>query len=78
MAVIRTVLAVTDPLLAAGPKALTQSPTARSVDAAVCVALTVVVLDVVILSVSVFVLGAVGFFAFEEELGRATGERNPD
>ena len=31
-------------------------------------ALTVVVLEVVILSVSVFVFGAVGFFAFEEEL----------
>ena len=65
---IRTVVAVTDPLVAAGPKALTQSPTARSVDAAVWVALTEVVLDVVILSVSVFVLGAVGFFVVEEDL----------
>ena len=55
---IRTVVAVTAPLVAAGPKALTQSPTARSVDAAVWVALTVVELDVVILSVSV--LGVVG------------------
>jgi hypothetical protein len=65
--VIRTVVAVTDPLVAAGPKALTQSPTARSVDVAVWVALTVVELDVVILSVSVFVLGAVGFLVFDEE-----------
>ena len=62
---IRTVVAVTDPLVAAGPKALTQSPTARSVDAAVWVALTVVELDVVILSVSV--LGAAGFFVFDED-----------
>jgi hypothetical protein len=31
---IRTVVAVTDPLLAEGPNAVTQSPTARSVDAA--------------------------------------------
>ena len=55
---IRTVVAVTAPLLAAGPKALTQSPTARSVEAAVCVELTVVELDVVIVSFSV--LGVVG------------------
>jgi hypothetical protein len=65
--VIRTVVAVTDPLVAAGPNALTQLPTARSVDAAVWVALTVVELDVVILRVSVFVLGAVGFLFFEED-----------
>ena len=61
VAVIRTVVAVTDPLVAAGPKALTQSPTARSVAAAVWVALTVVELDVVILSFSV--LGAADFLS---------------
>ena len=61
--VIRTVVAVTAPLLAAGPNALTQSPTARAVDVAVCVALTGVELDVVILRVSV--LGGVGFLLFE-------------
>ena len=43
--VIRTVVAVTAPLVAAGPNALTQSPTARSVEAADWVALTVVELD---------------------------------
>jgi hypothetical protein len=59
------VVAVTDPLVAAGPKALTQSPTARSVDAAVWVALTVVEPDVVIVSVSVF--GAAGFFVVDED-----------
>ncbi len=61
--VIRTVVAVTAPLVAAGPNALTQSPTARSVAAAVCVAPTVVVLVVVILRLSV--LGVVGVFAFD-------------
>ena len=75
--VIRTVVAVTAPLLAAGPKALTQSPTARAVDAAVCVELTVVVLDVVILSVSVFVLGVVGFFVFEPDLVVPPREAGP-
>src|SRR6202034_2518228 len=45
---------------------LTQSPTARSVDAAVWVALTVVVLAVVTLSVSV--LGVAGFLVFDEDL----------
>ena len=53
-------VAVTAPLVAAGPNALTQSPTARSVAATVCVALSVVELEVVILRVSV--LGSVGFF----------------
>jgi hypothetical protein len=55
--VIRTVSAVTAPLLAAGPNALTQSPTARSVAAAVCVALTVVEFEVVSLRVCVFGVG---------------------
>jgi hypothetical protein len=74
VAVIRTVVAVTAPFVAAGPKALTQSPTARSVDAAVWVEPTVVELDVVIFSVSVLVFGTVGFFVlFEVDLleGRA-------
>jgi hypothetical protein len=57
---MRTVEAVTDPLVAAGPKALTQSPTARSVEAALWVALTGVELDVVTLSV--WTLGVGGFF----------------
>ena len=65
---MRTVVAVTEPFVAAGPKALTQSPTARSVDAAVWVALTVVELAVVTLSVSVLVLGLVGFLVFDEDL----------
>lgn len=64
--VIRTVSAVTDPLLAAGPNALTQSPTARALEAVDCVALTVVVLDVV--SFSVCVLGSVGRFELLELL----------
>ena len=45
--VMRTIVAVTDPFVAAGPRALTQSPTARSVAAAACVAVTVVELVVV-------------------------------
>jgi hypothetical protein len=56
--VIRTVVAVTAPLLAAGPNALTQSPRARSPEAADWVALTVVDFDEVIVSFSGF--GAVG------------------
>jgi hypothetical protein len=60
--VMRTVAAVTDPLLAAGPNAVTQSPTARSVAAADCVELTGVELVVVIFRVSV--LGNVGFLEF--------------
>ncbi|HEY6426601.1 MAG TPA: hypothetical protein VIX84_05160, partial [Acidimicrobiales bacterium] len=63
VAVMRTVVAVTAPLLAAGPIAVTQSPTARSVDAAVCVLLTGVELEAVTLTVSV--LGAVGFVVLE-------------
>ena len=64
--VIRTVVAVTAPLVAAEPNALTQSPTARSVDVVDWVAHTVVVLDVVILSFSV--LGVGGFLASHSEL----------
>jgi hypothetical protein len=64
---MRTVVAVTAPLVAAGPKALTQLPTATSVEAAVCVAFTVVELVVVILSVSVFGLAA-AFLLFAEDL----------
>jgi len=56
---MRTVVAVTAPVVAAGPNALTQSPTARSVAAELCVAATVVALVVVILKFSVL-----GFFAF--------------
>lgn len=52
--VIRTVVALTAPLLAAGPKALTQSPTARSLEDADWVVLTVVEPDVVIVRLSVF------------------------
>ena len=58
--VMRTVEAVTDPLVAAGPKAETQSPTARSPEVTDCVVFTGVELDVVTLSVSV--LGLVGCF----------------
>jgi hypothetical protein len=61
--VIRTVFAVTAPLLAAGPNALTQSPTARAEAAVLCVELTVVDFEVVMVRVSV--LGVVGFFVFE-------------
>ena len=57
--VIRTVLAVTAPLLAEEPKALTQSPTATSVEDALCVELTVVELEVVIVSFWVFPAGGV-------------------
>jgi hypothetical protein len=64
---IRTVVAVMAPLLAAGPNALTQSPTARSVAPALCVALTVVDFEVVM--VRVCVLGGVGVFAFEPDVG---------
>jgi hypothetical protein len=60
---MRTVVAVTAPLLAAGPKALTQSPTARSLAAAVWVVLTGVELEVVTLRVSVW--GCVGLVFFE-------------
>ncbi len=69
---IRTVVAVTEPLLADGPKALTQSPTARSVAAAAWVALTVVEPDVVMVNVSV--LGALGLLGFELEPERERNE----
>jgi hypothetical protein len=77
---MRTVVAVTAPLLAAGPNALTQSPTARSPDEADLVALTVVELDVVIFKVCV--LGWAGFLFFvvdlelpEDGRGKFPGER---
>ena len=57
---IRTVFAVMEPLLAAGPTALTQLPTASSLAAALWVALTVVDEDVVTVSFSV--LGLAGVF----------------
>lgn len=60
---IRTLVAVTAPLDAAGPKALTQSPTARSEEAADWVALTVVDPDVVIFRPCVF--GVVGLEPLE-------------
>lgn len=56
-------VAVTAPFVAAGPKAVTQSPTARSVAAADCVEDSVVDPDVVILRFSVF--GATGLAVFE-------------
>ncbi len=59
---ILTVVAVTAPLLAAGPNALTQSPTASSLAVADWVVLTVVELDVVIMSCSF--LGVAGFLAW--------------
>lgn len=51
---MRTVEAVTAPFVAEGPTAVTQSPTARSVDAAAWVDATVVDADVVILRFWVF------------------------
>lgn len=51
--VMRTEVAVTEPLLAAGPKAATQSPTASALEDTVCVVFTGVELDVVTLIVSV-------------------------
>jgi hypothetical protein len=57
--VIRTVVAVTAPLVAAGPNALTQSPTARFVAVTDWVAVNVVELDV--LTVRFWVFGGVGF-----------------
>ena len=61
--VIRTVFAVTAPLVAAGPNALTQSPTAKALDVVDWVVLTGVEPDVVMVSFSVF--GGLGFFVFE-------------
>jgi hypothetical protein len=46
--VMRTVVAVTEPVLPVEPNALTQSPTARAVAAAVWVSVRLVVFDVVI------------------------------
>jgi hypothetical protein len=63
---MRMVLAVTEPLLAEGPNAETQSPTARALDATVCVVLTGVELVVVTFSDSVS--GLVGFFDLLLEL----------
>ncbi len=57
--VIRTVVAVTAPVVLAGPNALTQSPTANAVAVVDWVCDTVVVELVVIFSFSVF---TVGFF----------------
>jgi len=57
------VLAVTAPFAAAGPKALTQSPRARSLEEADCVALTVVEPEVVM--VRSWVFGVAGFLALE-------------
>jgi hypothetical protein len=54
---MRTVVAVTEPLLADGPNADTQSPTARALDATAWVVFTGVELVVVTLSVSVLSLG---------------------
>jgi hypothetical protein len=56
--VIRTVVAVTAPVVLAGPNALTQSPTAKAVAAVDCVSERVVVDPVVIFSFSVFSFGA--------------------
>ena len=63
---MRTVLAVTAPFVADGPTADTQSPTARSVDAADCVEDTVVDPDVVILRFSVFGVTALELFELLE------------
>jgi hypothetical protein len=68
--VIRTVVAVTAPVLLAGPNALTQSPTASADDATVSVCDSVVVEEVVILSFSVFAVGFfAGFFFDDDEVG---------
>jgi hypothetical protein len=66
--VIRTVLAVTAPVLAAGPKALTQSPTASAEEVVVWVSDKVVEEEVVILSFSVLTAGFF-FDFFEEDVG---------
>ena len=57
---MRTVLAFTLPFEAAGPKALTQSPTAKTLALAVCVVVTVV--DPVVVIVTFCVFGVAGFF----------------
>ncbi len=61
--VIRTVFAVTAPLVAAGPNALTQSPTASALDVVDWVAFTGVEPEVVMVIVSVFSAGR--FWVFE-------------
>ena len=58
--VMRTVVAVTAPLVAAGPNAETHSPTARAPEVTDCVVFTGVELDVVILRI--WVLGFAGCF----------------
>jgi hypothetical protein len=55
--VIRTVVAVTAPVVLAGPNALTQSPTANAVEVVAWVSERVVVDPVVIFSFSVFSVG---------------------
>jgi hypothetical protein len=59
--VIRTVVALTAPVLLAAPNALTQSPTARAAEVVVAVSDRVVVLPVVTLRFSVF--GVLDFLA---------------
>jgi hypothetical protein len=61
---MRTVDAVTAPLLAIAPRAFTQAPTARADEVTACVSLSVVDLDAVILSFCVF--GAGGFFDLDD------------
>jgi len=63
---MRTVVAVTAPVLLAEPNALTQSPTATEVDVVVAVSDSVVDFPVVILSFCV--LGVVGFLVDFEPL----------
>jgi hypothetical protein len=74
--VIRTESAVTEPLLAAGPTASTQSPTATSFDVADCVVATVVVPDVVSFRFCVF--GGVNvlelFDSLDLDRGKLPGE----
>jgi len=77
---MRTVVAVTAPFVAAGPTALTQSPTARSLAAADCVEVNVVEPDVVTLRFSVFGTTGLGFLEVFELPGLLTLElarKNP-
>jgi hypothetical protein len=62
---MRTVSAVTEPLVAAGPKADTQSPTARAPEVTDCVVFTGVELDVVTLRVSVLGFAGRVFLLFD-------------
>lgn len=75
--VMRTVLAVTDPLVAAGPNADTQSPTARAADVTDWVVFTGVEFDVVIFRDSVF--GFAGCFGLLPDLllDPASGRKLP-